>query len=154
MKKILAAIIAMIMVFAFIGCAKKEPRFYEANAVADALNLGLEFGEELEKSSAEVALAIYGIDQSLCSNAAIYNGSGATADEIAVFNCVDDAAAETVYQAAEARLQYLYEGYSSYGPDEVPKIEASSVIREGNTVILCVCNNFDAVQKIADSAAE
>ena len=154
MKKIFAALLAVLMIFTFIGCAKSEPKFYEAEAVADALSIGLEFGEELEKSTAEIAYTIYGIDPALCTNAALYIGSGATADEIAVFNCVDDASTETVFNAAETRLQYLYDGYSSYGPQEVSKIAASSVIREGNTVIFCVCNNFDAVQQIADSAAE
>ena len=154
MKKIFAAVLAVAIIFTFIGCTKAEPKFYEADAVADALSQNLEFGEELEKSTAEIAYTIFGIDPNLCTNAALYTGSGATADEIAVFNCIDDAAAEVVYKAAETRLQYLYDGYSSYGPDEVSKIEASSVIREGNTVIFCVCNNFDAVQRIADSAAE
>lgn len=154
MKKIIAILLAVITMFALFGCTKEEPKFYEAHAVADALNANLEFGEELEKSSADIAYTVYGIEPSLCSDAALYIGSGATADEIAVFNCVDDEACNKVYQAAESRLNYILEGYKSYGPSEVPKIEATSVIKEGNTVILCICYNPEKIIPIADSVAQ
>lgn len=155
MKRVLAFLISAIMIFAFAGCSNnKKDKFYPAEAVADALNENLRFGEALEKSSAEIAYNIYGIDSSLCTNATVYIGSGATADEIAVFNCTDEAAAETVYETAQARLQYLLEGYSSYGPEEVPKIENAALLREGNTVILCISENSDIAQSVADSVAE
>lgn len=153
MKKTVAAFIAVIIMLAFFGCGK-EAKIYDADAVADALNAELEFGETLEKSTADAAYSVYGIDPALCSKAAMYIGSGATADEVAVFNCVDEAAFEVVYDAVEERLHYLHEGYSSYGPEEVPKIESVSIITEGNTIILCICENPDAAQAIADSAAE
>ncbi len=154
MKKIFSFLIAFALIFSFAGCADNKAKFYEANAVADALNANLEFGEELEKSTADIAYSIYGIDSALCTDAAFYSGSGATADEIAVFNCVDENAVNSVADAVEARLDYLHEGYSSYGPQEVPKIESAAVITEGNTVILCICNNAENVKDVADSVAE
>lgn len=154
MKKIFSLLIAFVLLFSFTGCTDNETKFYEANAVADALNANLEFGEELEKSSADIACSIYGIDSALCTDAAFYSGSGATADEIAVFNCIDENAVNTVAEAVNARLDYLREGYSSYGPQEVPKIESAVVLTKGNTVILCICNNPKNAESVADSAAE
>ncbi|MBQ7838339.1 MAG: DUF4358 domain-containing protein [Clostridia bacterium] len=153
MKKIWAAVLAALIMLTLFGCTK-EAKTYDANKLADALNAGLKFGETLEKSEAEVAYSIYAVDESLCTDAALYLGSGATADEVAVFNCVDETAAEKVKNAVDDRLDYLLDGYSSYGPAEVPKIESAAVITEGVSVILCICENPDAVSGIMDAAAE
>lgn len=154
MKKTVTVFIAIVMALAFFGCTKNETKIYDADKVAEALNDKLEFGEILEKSTADAAYSVYGIDPALCSKAALYIGSGATADEVAVFNCVDEAAFEAVYDAVEERLHYLHEGYSSYGPEEVPKIESVAIMTKGNTIILCICENPDKAEKVADSAAE
>lgn len=154
MKKVFSLLVAFALIFSFAGCTDTEAKFYEANAVAEALNANLEFGEELEKSIPDIAYSIYGIDSALCTDAAFYSGSGATADEIAVFNCVDENAVNTVNEAVNARLDYLLEGYSSYGPQEVPKIESAAVLTKGNTVIFCICNNPESAESVADSAAE
>lgn len=151
MKKISILITVFVMLLCFGGCVKEETKNYDADIAADALNSGLIFGETLEKSTADAAYSIYGIDSSLCTNAAIYVGSGATADEVAVFSCVDSDAAKAVLESVNDRIEYLKEGYSSYGPDQVPKIESAAVIASGNTVIMCICDNPDAVNGILDS---
>ena len=153
MKKILAVILTAVMTLAFFGCTDNKAKNYDADVIADALNNQLQFGEALEKSTAEAAYSVYGIDESLCTKAAYYCGSGATADEIAVFNCVDEAALNEVLTAVEIRADYLREGYSSYGPEEVPKIDSAVITAIENTVILCICENSDTVFGIIDSAA-
>ncbi|MBQ8015133.1 MAG: DUF4358 domain-containing protein [Clostridia bacterium] len=151
MKKLTAALFAVIIAFTFFGCSKK---IYDADIVADALNSGLKFGESLEKSTPEAAFSVYGIEPDLCQKAAIYLGSGATADEIAVFDCVDETACATVFEAVNERIEYLREGYSGYGPEEVPKIDSAALITLGNTVILCICENPEKAESIAVSAAK
>jgi hypothetical protein len=143
MKKVAVIFIAFIMLLSLFGCG--DTKTFDVNILADSLNSNLEFGEALEKSESEIAYSIYGIDSSLCTDAALYLGSGATADEIAVFNCVDKTSAQKVVESANNRLAYLLEGYSSYGPSDVPKIESAKVITEGLTVIVCICENHDSV---------
>lgn len=150
MKRISAIIIAFAIILCVGGCVN-EAANYDANITADTLNSGLTFGEALEKSTADAAYSIYGIDPSLCKDAAIYVGSGATADEIAVFNCVDAESAKTVLEAVNSRIEYLKEGYSSYGPDQVPKIESATVITSAETVILCICENPETVNGILET---
>lgn len=150
MKKAIILILAAALTLSLFGCGNSKN--YDANALADALNAGLEFGEPLEKSEAEVAYSIYAVDPELCTDAALYLGSGATADEIAVFSCKSKDSVEKINAAVKDRLDYLLDGYSSYGPAEVPKIEAAEVIAEGLTVIVCICENPDAVKSIIDAA--
>lgn len=151
MKKTTAILIVITIVLAFGGCVKKEVKTYNADVVADTLYAELTFGDTLEKSTADAAYSIYGIDPSLCTEAAIYVGSGATADEVTVFNCIDSASAETVLNLVNSRKEYLKEGYSDYGPDQVPKIDAAAIISSGNTVIMCICENSESVYDVLES---
>ena len=154
MKKFTAVVLALILSFSFFGCVKEESRNYDADVIADALNSDLSFGEALEKSTADIAYTVYGIAPELCSKAALYIGSGATADEIAVFNCIDSEAAKTVYEAVQDRIHYLHDGYMSYGPQEVDKIDSAAFISVDNTVILCICNNPEKAESVVDSASK
>ena len=151
MKKLSAFLIAIAIIFSFGACTKNEKKVYKADPTADALIAGLSFGDTLEKSTADAAYSLYSIDPTLCVNAAIYVGSGATADEVAVFNCTDPLAAEYVLESVNARIDYLREGYSDYGPDQVPKIDSAAVITSGSTVILCVCENPEDVNDVLES---
>lgn len=151
MKKLTAIIVVFATVLCLSSCINNEAINYNAGIAADTLNSSLSFGETLEKSTAAAAYTIYGIDSSLCTDAAIYVGSGATADEVAVFNCKDTQSAETVLDAVNLRLEYLKAGYGSYGPDQVPKIENAVVISTAETIIVCICENPEAVNGILES---
>lgn len=156
MKKITAVILTLIMIFAFAACSGKEniTKDYDASVAADALNSGMTFGSPLDKNNnPESICSIYNIDPALCANAVMYSSGASSADEIAVFNCVDSAAVDAVLQAIDFRVDYLVEGYSSYGPDQVPKIESAAIKTSGNTVIFCICENpenLDAVLETVD----
>ena len=153
-KKLSAVILAVILAASLFGCTKSKNADYDADKIADALSIGLEFGEQLEKSTTEIACSYYGIDSALCEKIAFYIGSGSTADEIAVFNCVDSSALEKVTDAVNSRIEYLRDGYSSYGPQEVPKINSAAVITRNNTVILCICENPENAESIVKTATE
>lgn len=149
MKK--TSVILLITLFISVllfGCNNNSNNNFDVNAAADTLNENLTFGEPLEKSSAEALYSLFGIDSSLCTDAAFYAGSGATADEIAVISCVDSNAANTVLDAVNSHLKYLEDGYSSYGPDQVPKIQSAAVITLGNSIVMCICENPDAVKDL------
>ncbi len=154
MKKILALLLVAVMATTFFGCENQtEAKIYDADTVADALNSQLTFGEVLEKSTADALYSIYGIDPALCTDAACFVNSGAVADEIAVFTCTDEAAVQKVIEAVNSHIEYLHNGYSSYGPDQVPKIENAAVLTKGNTVIMCISENSENAEAIVDSTA-
>ena len=154
MKKILAVLLVLSLAFCLFACTGNKEATYDAEKVALALATELEFGETLEKSVPEVAYSIYGISSELCEEAVLYCGSGATADEVAVFKCINETAAEEISLAASLRLDYLREGYSSYGPAEVPKIDAATLFVDGKTVIVCICENSEEVESIIKANAD
>ncbi len=151
MKKITAVLLVALMAVCFAACGSNENKSktnYTPQQAAEKLVGALEFGEELEQTDNEITLEKYGIDASLVADAARFAGSGATADEVAVFECVDEEAVKAVSAAIDERVAYLKDGYASYGPGEVPKIENAVVIYDGLMVCFCISNNSENAESI------
>ena len=74
-----------------------------------------------------------------------YAGSGATAEELAVFKCSSEDAATALVSSLETRNQTRIEQYSSYNPAEVPKLESALIMSSGVYVVLCVATDVFGV---------
>ena len=79
-------------------------------------------------------------------------GTGATAEELAVFETKDADAAAALVQKLEARNADRIESYSSYIPEEVPKLENAVILSGGRYVVLCVAEDSSAVREAAQKA--
>ena len=149
MKKITAIILAAIcLLSALTGCGGKKTM--EPQAFVDELLAGASFVDSLNQVSDAVVPIIYEVDAADYSSALVYCGTGATAEEIAVFTAVDDAAAERLLQAARARVDHQIEVYSSYGPEAARTLGNGIVERSGNYVVVVVCSDSAGAKKIVD----
>ena len=83
----------------------------------------------------------YGIDQKDVQQGAAYVSTGATAEEIAVFSCTDDSAAQRVESALKQRVDSQKQSYVDYVPKEMTKLNDAVLIRRGNLVALCISND-------------
>ena len=144
MKKFMALILAAIIAALLCSCSggKTLP---DAPTLAAALASGLDFDEELEDSGADIAYSFYGVDEAQCKSAALYKGSSASVD-------ADADAANAVAALASERQQYLHDGYSNYGPEQVPKIDSGVIKAVGNTVIFCISNSPEKIDSIIDAS--
>ena len=79
-------------------------------------------------------------------------GTGATAEELAVFETADAEAAAALVTKLEARNADRIENYSSYIPSEVPKLEDAVIISGGRYVVLCVAEDASGVREAAQKA--
>ena len=86
------------------------------------------------------------------TEAVAYAGSGATAEELAVFKCSSEDAAGALVSSLETRNQTRIEQYSSYNPVEVPKLESALIMSSGVYVVLCVATDVSGVRQAAESA--
>ena len=130
MKKFTALILAAIIAALLCSCSGGKT-LTDAPTLAAALASGLDFDEELEDSGADIAYSFYGVDEAQCKSAALYKGSSASVDEVAVFEC---------------------DGYSNYGPEQVPKIDSGVIKTVGNTVIFCISNSPEKIDSIIDAS--
>lgn len=147
-KKAAAALLAAALVFALAACGQgKEPEL-NIDEFGQELYAAGTFGEELYALDESVAQGLYGVDaQTRCW---VRAGSGATAEELAVFETEDAESAAALAGKLQARNTDRIESYSSYIPGEVPKLENAVIISGGRYVVLCVAADASAVKELAE----
>lgn len=77
-------------------------------------------------------------------------GGGSTAEEIALFEAKDKAAAERVAEAMRDRYRYFREAYSNYTPEQLKNLENPVLVLNGNYVFSVFCKENDKALKIVN----
>ncbi|NLL38739.1 MAG: DUF4358 domain-containing protein [Clostridiales bacterium] len=146
MKRILifCAVLALIL----SGCGKDTGKSIDFQSFCADLLTGGAFTEELIPVDTELGCAHYGIDQADCKQAMFYLSSGATAEELALFEARDAEALGRIKDAVNNRLRLQTDSFESYLPSEVPKLEKAIVFTRGNYVILIVADDYDSASNV------
>lgn len=128
---------------ALTGCGASAP------APADAVKTlegELTFTDQMSELDNESACRFYDLDEELVTDGAAYVGSGATAESLAAFTAKDSDSADAIVEALGTFVDGWVEGYSSYKPEEVPKLESAVIDRQGETIVFCVTADNDAAK--------
>ncbi len=152
MKKWIQGITAGIFACAVLASCGTESENVQVdiNALAEALDTGITYQDPLEKLDDDMVGMLYSVD-GLVDASVVYMGSGATAEEIAVFDCVDaDTAKNKVKPIVEDHVKSQIEAFENYVPEEVSKLNEAVVRQTGEYVVLSVSNDPDGANKILD----
>ncbi len=150
MKKKVLVLLAVVMVMVLSGCGgSKEIVFGISQAASELLDCGA-FTDTLTKCDNDKVVSLYGVDESLLAEYEVYIGTGATAEEIAIFRVKDSKDVETVKASCQSRVDAQKEACENYLPNEMPKLESPVLTTAGNYVILCVSNDNGKVQTVLD----
>ena len=127
------------------GCSKNEGTL-DVQKAADALKAGVTFKDELAPPADAAFATLYDVkDEDV-----VYVSSGATAEEIAVFEAKDADAAARVKTAVDQRIADLKEGFENYVPGEMTKLNNPVVEVKGKYVLLCICDKPDEARTVID----
>ena len=153
MKKTVAFLLAIVCLAALLtgcGSSKKtmEPRAFVDDVLANA-----NFTDSLNQLSDDVVAQYYGVDSADYTSAIAYGGTAATAEQIAVFEAKDSAAAERILSALQTFVAEKVEAYKSYGPAAAMSLENAPVKIIGNCVVAVVCADSDSALKVVDQYA-
>ena len=153
MKKTVAFLLAIVCLAALLtGCggSKKtmKPRAFVDDVLANA-----NFTDSLNQLSDDVVAQYYGVDSADYTSAIAYGGTAATAEQIAVFEAKDSAAAERILSALQTFVAEKVEAYKSYGPAAAMSLENAPVKIIGNCVVAVVCADSDSALKVVDQYA-
>ena len=153
MKKTVAFLLAIVCLAALLtGCggSKKtmEPRAFVDDVLANA-----NFTDSLNQLSDDVVAQYYGVDSADYTSAIAYGGTAATAEQIAVFEAKDSAAAERILSALQTFVAEKVEAYKSYGPAAAMSLENAPVKIIGNCVVAVVCADSDSALKVVNQYA-
>jgi PBP1b-binding outer membrane lipoprotein LpoB len=88
MKKYIALLLTALLFFAS-GCAKNSAPKLDPAAAADRLAASVPFKDQMSPVDTAMALQLYGLDENTVSGSKVYESTGATAEEIAVFEAKD-----------------------------------------------------------------
>ena len=83
------------------------------------------FAEPLNRLDDGIAEILYDIDGA--SAALVYAGSGAAADELALFEFSNEAEARSAMPSAQARIAAQRDSFAAYIPEEVPKLDRAVI---------------------------
>jgi hypothetical protein len=120
-----------------------------ASDIADKLKSDITYVDQLNELSAEMVEKLYGISSDKYTDGKVYIGSGgATAEEIACFDAVDESAAEEIKTACETRVSNQIKQFENYVPAELDKLNDPVIVVKGSSVYMCVSDDNSKAEEI------
>ena len=147
-------IITSIAVLLLSACGKdsSEDINIDIDALAESIVTGGKFKDSLSPISSDMAKSLYGITDDKITCCA-YFGTGATAEQVAVFETDSSTSAGDLKAKLSDFLTSQAKEYANYLPDEVSKLESAYLEVKGKYVVLCVCEKPSEIGAIISGAA-
>lgn len=179
MKKLLCMALIGAMMFSFTGCQKEEKQVVDVSinvnekkssdkeevseeapeekvidckAIAEALLSEISYDDQLGEVDKDTAAMFLNFAEVEIEEAAIYESSGATAEEIVVLNCKDSDSAVKAKEAFSQRVEEQIENFTDYVPAEVPKLKDAVIISSGKYVVLSVSSDSSKAKSIIEDS--
>ncbi len=129
------------------GPADTDPVDVDLEELANSLMESGLFEETLNQVDSGVAEMLYSVTNASASY--IYAGSGAVADELALFEFTSNEEAQAAVPLAEDRVAAQKDSFATYIPEEVPKLDDAVIETYGRYMVVCVSGNADAGEIIS-----
>ena len=144
MRRVLAAALICLLL---AGCGKTDKDLtLDMEALCNELLEGGVFEETLYPAE-ESAVPLLLDFETECEGL-VYVGTGATAEELAVFETASAGDAQELLERLWERNESRIADYGSYLPDEVPKLENSLILAEGRFVLLCTAQDSSGARQL------
>ena len=131
MKKFSILLTLLMVVLVAAGCSSSQPAALDVQQTADKLAQEVSFQDQLTKMDQDAALKLYDLTADDVETASLYVGTGATAEEISVWQGKDADAAKKIQDAVNTRIENQKESFVDYNPEEMPKLENPVVVAKG-----------------------
>jgi len=147
MKKILALILVAICL---TSCGEFAVSSVGIDALSEAIVSSLDFDDDLAILDDEVAFYIHDAED-LVKDVAVYIGTGATAEEVAVFEAKNKASMSELKEEIAEYIADKRDEYEDYVPEEVARINKAVIREDGNYLVLCINKDPDKVNQLLNS---
>ena len=151
-KRISILLLCVVMIFALAACssAPKEVSL-DVNQVAQKLLSDGTFEDQMQPLEKAAALKLYDLQESDVTAECVYVGTGATPEEISVWQASSADTVKTIEAAAKDRIEVQKKSFESYRPEQMPKLDSPVLVTSGNYVIFCISGDNTSAQSIVDS---
>lgn len=151
MKKICSLILSAVMALSLLTACGSANVTIDVNEAADTLKTNLSYAGSLEELGSKMLENTYDeIDTESITAYKAYVSADVTAEEVAVFEMKDDAAATALKTVLEAHVQAQKEIYADYSPEGVVRLDKAVIRQSGKYVILCISDDTDKVASEVD----
>lgn len=141
----------IIMISLSAGCKAEKEIVIDVDALANTLATKIAYKDQMDDDfDAEMIAMVYGIDPSNFVKSHIYLSTGATAEEIAVFEAKDQESADIIYSAMKTRIEDQKMSFVDYVPEEMIKLKDPVYKQQGSYIVLSVSNDSDQAIKLID----
>lgn len=142
---------AAVLLLLLPGCSGgSAAKTADVQKVADGLISSVKFKDQMSMLKQDTAVKLYGIDSGDVTKAAVYESTGATAEEVAAFEAKDEQAVGRVKEKAEQRVEDQKSGFQDYQPAEMAKLKNPVLVEKGKYVVLCVSDDNETAKKTID----
>lgn len=90
------------------------------------------------------------IAPALYSDCILYMGSGATAEELLLFQAADEASAKSIVEELNTHIEDQRLAFEDYDPEELKILEHAYITSNGSVIICCVCDEHSAAKELID----
>ncbi len=149
-KRVSAVVTIAAMFLALAACGKKAADF-DVEALGNDLSQKITYADTLSPMDIDTAGMFLNLSDVNVTKAAIYEGSGGTAEEIVVLECASDDDAKKAEQVLKTRVSEQIESFTDYVPEELTKLNAAVIKVSGKYAVLSVSDTPDEARKIIDS---
>ena len=118
----------------------------DINELSKDIIENIEFEDELNKTDNETASKLYDINN--FTSQSVYMSSGATSEEIAIFEFEDKEACKVALEKANKRIEEQKQNFKDYMPKEMKKLENAMIKNKNQYLIVCITNHPEEVGKI------
>lgn len=150
MKKYMYVVIALVIVVV-IGVvafmAKPKDVTIDISKLAEDIMQNAKFEDEMNEIDTDTAKVLYGIENMVAQK--VYVSSGATAEEVAIFEFNNKEDAEDAVEKVNTRISDQKESFENYVPKEIKKLDNAIVIQKGKYIITCISDD-ENVQSLID----
>ena len=148
-KRLFALVLAALAMAVMAGCgARSDDIQIDIADLSRELREKGEFEDELSPISDAAIQKLYGLEDYV--SAEVYVSSGATAEEIALFEFDSTEAAAGGLKQAQFRIEGQRADFESYIPQEVPKLDRAVVEQLGRYVVVCVSDGDAAEEALTE----
>lgn len=151
MKKILMVVVTMLLMLMLSACGKGEVSI-DVSKLGERLSGEIAYTDSLGMISVDKAGMFINLADIEIVDGVIYEGAGATAEEIVVLECVSEAEATKVKDRLLDRVNEQKESFEDYVPSELSKLDSAVIEIAGKYAIMCVSDDSDMAREIIKDA--
>ena len=146
-KMKLCTIVTVVATFVLGACGGKKADF-DVEALGNELNEQITYADTLMPLDLDTAGMFLNLSEINVTKAAIYEGSGGTAEEIVVLECATEDDAKKAEEVLKTRVSEQIESFTDYVPGELTKLNAAVIKVNGKYAVLSVSDTPDEAGKI------